>query len=285
LPAATERKIGIKFSILCPTRARPEGVIRLVESICATANNPENIEVLFYVDADDSTFPEIKGFSCEIKMFKGPRVWISNAQNYLYVQSTGEIIMTAADDMVFRTNKWDLEVERSFAEIADKIALVFGNDLGTHAGKIATHGFFHKTWVETLGTWVQPGRGSLWDLWATENARIIGRLVYRPELVIEHVHYRQSANSVEFDETYKTVNLANSSFRPELTYKKMERDRRIDRILLAEKMLIQPKLEPKYFLGSLLSKTLFANSTLERRRRLASLGNLQVLFSLIKSLF
>lgn len=243
------------------------------------------MEILFYVDADDATFPNVKGFPCQIKLFQGPRVWISNAQNYLYLQSTGEIIMTAADDMVFRTNNWDLEVEQTFAEITDKIALVFGNDLGTHAGKIATHGFFHKTWVETLGTWVQPGRGSLWDLWATENARIIGRLIYKPGIVIEHVHYRQSSISVEFDETYKTVNVANSSFRPELTYKKMGRERRIDRILLAEKMLVQPQSESKYFLGTLLSKTMFANSNLARRRRLASLSNLQALFSLMRIFF
>jgi glycosyl transferase/beta-hydroxylase protein BlmF len=263
-----------KISILCPTRERPEQVIRLIDSILVNADHPELIEILFYIDQDDFTFPNLDKFGNTVKVFQGPRTWISNAQNFLYSNCHGEIIMTAADDMVFRTVGWDTVVSATFESMPDKIALVYGNDLGTHAGKIATHGFFHRNWIETLGTWVQPGRGSLWDLWSTENARILGRLIFLEDLIIEHVHYRQSKVGADFDNTYSFVRSMNSSFRPEVTYKKLERERRIDRILLAEQMGSPPKWELKYLLGSFVCDHVIKNSSLEKKRRVQSVTNI-----------
>ena len=263
-----------KISILCPTRERPDQVIRLIESLLANARMPENLEILFYIDQDDESFPNLDRFGDTVKVFQGPRTWISNAHNFLYSHCQGEIIMTAADDMVFRTFGWDSAVYAAFDLIPDKIALVYGNDLGTHAGKIATHGFFHRKWIEALGTWVQPGRGSLWDLWSTENARKLGRLVYLDELIIEHVHYRQSKVDVEFDNTYSFVRSMNSSFRPEVTYKKLKRERRIDRILLGEKMESVPKRESNYIIGSFIINNVIKNSNLEKKRRIQSVTNL-----------
>ena len=266
-----------KISILCPTRERPDQVIRLIESLLNNARFPEMLEILFYIDQDDETFPALDSFGGTVKVFQGPRTWISNAHNFLYSHCQGEIIMTAADDMVFRTIGWDSAIYEAFDSVPDKIALVYGNDLGTHAGKIATHGFFHRKWVEALGTWVQPGRGSLWDLWSTENARKLGRLIYLDKLIIEHVHYRQSKVDVEFDNTYSFVRSMNSSFRPEVTYKKLQRERRIDRILLSEKMESAPKRELNYFVGSLVCSYILKDSNLEKKRRIQSVTNLGLL--------
>ena len=270
---------------MCPTRDRPFQVIRFIESVFATASFTKDIEILFYVDFDDESFPNIDKFSPQVKVFKGPRTWISNAHNFLYSLCHGEIVMTAADDMVFRTNGWDSEIYESFEAIPDRIALVFGNDLGTHAGRIATHGFFHRNWIETLGTWVQPGRGSLWDLWSTENARALGRLLYLENVIIEHVHYRQSSTAVTFDETYSYVRSMNSSFRPEITYKKLKRERRIDRILLSEKMDSPPKVEYRYLVSSFLCSTILKNLNIEKRRRILSVNNVGIFGLVIRSIF
>ena len=45
------------ISILTPTRGRPENVRRLVNSVLTTAKFPDEVELLFYVDFDDETFP------------------------------------------------------------------------------------------------------------------------------------------------------------------------------------------------------------------------------------
>jgi hypothetical protein len=265
------------ISILCPTRARPDNVKRLVESILSNAEKPELLEILFYVDKDDSTFPKEVEVWQGVTVFRGPKVWISNAHNYLYVQSKGSILFSAGDDMIFQTRGWDNLVREKFQQIPDGIGLVFGNDLGSHAGKIATHGFFHRNWVDVLGTWVQPGRGSLWDMWSTENARLLKRLFYLENLVIEHRHYRQSSTNVTFDNTYARIRTSNASFRPEKTYKKLARERRVDRILLAQQMSEPPVIELSYILSSLFVKNNKIIKNRELSLRLATLNNFQMI--------
>lgn len=265
------------ISILCPTRERPDHVKRFVDSICRTTETLQSLEILFYVDSDDETFPDLSAYPVKFSVFKGPRVWLSNAHNFLAINAKGDILMTGADDMVFRTHGWDTLVTETIFNVEDRICLVFGNDLGTHAGKIATHGFFHRKWFETLGTWVQPGRGSLWDLWSTENAKILGRLIYLEKIVIEHVHYRQSSKSVSFDNTYQYVRNANAAFRPSETYNKLSRERRIDRLILRNLMSSPPEIENKYCFAEWVSKTFLKNSKPELKFRILTLNNLNLL--------
>ena len=269
------------ISILCPTRGRPSNVKRLVESILTNAEKPELLEILFYVDNDDATFPKEIGELREVTVFRGPNIWISNAHNYLYVHSQGSIIFSAGDDMIFQTNGWDSIVREKFRVIPDGIGLVFGDDLGTHAGKIATHGFFHRNWVDALGTWVQPGRGSLWDMWSTENARLLNRLFFIDNLIIEHRHYRQSASTVSFDETYSRIRTSNASFRPEITYRKLSRERRHDRLLLASFMSDTPPVESNFMFSELLIKLFKSRMSDETKLRFRSLTNSELLFGFL----
>ena len=129
-----DSEIRPKISILCPTRERPDQVLRLIESVLENAQRPETLEILFYIDNDDETFPNIDRFGKAARVFRGPRTWISNAHNILYSYCKGEIVMTAADDLVFRTPGWDSAVYTAFDSIEDKIALVYGNDLGKVCG-------------------------------------------------------------------------------------------------------------------------------------------------------
>jgi hypothetical protein len=261
------------ISILCPTRNRPHNVVRLVNSARNLARFPELLEFLFYVDNDDFSFPDIDG----VKVIRGPRVWISNSHNALYPHSNGQLLMTAGDDMEFLTKNWDVIIRNSFDSFPDKIVLVYGNDLGTHAGKIAVHGFFHRKWVDVLGTWVQPGRGSLWDLWSTDVAKSLGRLVYIPELHIKHIHYRQGLKEAEFDGTYKYVSVNNQIFRPKITYDLLARERRIDHILLSEHMSSLPPINRKYLLSTCFVRVFDSKLDLYLRQKFLLLTNLEFL--------
>jgi hypothetical protein len=270
------------ISILCPTRGRPENVKRLVESIISTAHSPELCEILFYVDNDDYTFPpEIEKLK-PVKVYRGPGMWISNLHNFLYIKSRGEILFSAGDDMIFRTIGWDSIVREKFEEIPDKIGLIFGDDLGTHSGVIATHGFFHRRWVESLGTWVQPGRGSLWDLWSTETALKLKRLFFVRSLIIEHKHYRQSSFGAQFDTTYQRIRTSNSSFRPEISYRKLRRERRIDRLILGSVMTNPPPLELNYWLSEKTVNALKSRLNTEKQMYIRTLGNLDLVLLLFK---
>jgi len=270
------------ISILVPTRNRPKNVINLINSAKNTADNPSKIEFVFYVDCDDKSFPQLEEWDT-IKVIHGPRMWLSVIQNVLYANACGEILMYAADDIEFCTKSWDSIILQEFEKIDDKILLVFGNDLGSHGSSIAIHGFLHRKWVETIGTFAAPFRLSLTDLWHTENAKKLNRICYLPDLIIKHIHYRQGEKSADFDSTYQNVYLQSSAWRPKVTYRKLERERRIDRILLAEAMTVNPKKEIRYFLGEVISGlSKKFNLTEVEVRRLKSSSNIKILLILIK---
>lgn len=265
------------ISILVPTRERPENVKRLVRSLELNTDLPELTEVLFYVDEDDRSFPMIDS-NISIRVINGPRLWLSLMQNILYANAKGQILMHAGDDMTFETSGWDTIVRTKFMQTDDRIRLVFGNDLGWYGDRIALHGFVHRNWIEATGVWVAPGRMSCFDLWLTEVARILGRLDYVESLHIPHIHYRQGQARADYDSVYDKANSAMRSWKPLITYKKLERERRIDRILLAEKMNPKPPLEKRYYLGEKISRSRFVSTQSGiDPRRLKTLSNFEIL--------
>ena len=42
------------ISILCPTRGRADWMVRLYDTAMATADNPSNIEFVYFIDRDDT---------------------------------------------------------------------------------------------------------------------------------------------------------------------------------------------------------------------------------------
>jgi hypothetical protein len=250
------------ISILTPTRGRPDNVKRLVDSALATAKFPDEVELLFYVDSDDDTFPtEME--SENVRLIRGPRMWLSVLQNILYANCRGDI-----------------------EKFPDKLVLVYPNDLATHGESMAIHGFLHRNWINAVGCWVAPGRGSLYDLWHTEVARKLGRLQYLEDVHIAHVHYRQGEGLARFDETYKYVSSATRSWVPMNTYKKLKRERRIDYVLLTEKLQGTIPKDSNYLIGEWLSrnKDHLGLRSLDQRR-LRTLSNIEILPVILKNIF
>ncbi len=273
------------ISILTPTRGRPENVRRLVSSVLSTAEQPSDVELLFYVDLDDETFPK-DVLSNRVRVIRGPRMWLSILQNVLYSSSSGEIIMYAGDDLVFKTFGWDTKVRSIFESSDDKLFLVYPNDDATHGESMAIHGFLHRNWIDTIGCWVAPGRGSLYDLWHTDVARKLGRLRYLDDVVIAHVHYRQGSGQAVFDETYRVVSAATRSWVPMVTYRKLKRERRIDYILLSEKIKDPLKTDYNYVIAEWLlkNKTKFGLGSIDDRR-IRTLGNFEIVPVIVKNVF
>jgi hypothetical protein len=211
-------------------------------------------------------------------------MWLSVLQNILYANCMGEIVMYGADDLVFKTKDWDVTVVRAIESYSDKLVLVYPNDLATHGRNMAIHGFLHRNWINVVGSWVAPGRGSCYDLWYTEVARKLGRLHYMEDVHIAHVHYRQGEGMAPFDETYQYVSSATRSWVPMETYRKLKRERRIDVVLLTEKLNGQPRLDFHYFVGEWLAqnKDRFGLRNLDQRR-LRTLNNFEIIPLIVKN--
>lgn len=204
---ANARRLGENkpelISILIPSRGRPESFIRTVETAKQLSVHPRSVEVIAYLDEDDAhnyaeddhwLFPDAR-------YIVGPQRLLSECWNECYAQARGEILMHCGDDIVFRTPSWDAEVRRVFAASEDKILLVHGDDCSPNTDALATHGFLHRRWIETLGYFVPPLFSSDWnDVWLTEVADMIGRRVKIP-IVTEHMHY--AFGKSDYDTTYR----------------------------------------------------------------------------------
>ncbi len=173
------------ISVCCPTRGRPANMRRLVESIAATALG--DVDLVFYIDADDepSAAMAVELDACHII---GERIVLSDMWNACTSAAVGEILMQCGDDIVFRTPGWDAEVTAAFDKHLDRIALVHGDD-GIHGQALGTHGFVHRTWVDTVGYFLPPGFScDMSDVWLNEVADQLGRRVYLPDVLTEHMH-------------------------------------------------------------------------------------------------
>ena len=90
-------------------------------------------------------------------------------------------------------------VLRAFELHPDRIALVHGRDGTPHDGGFGTHCVIHARWANALGYFVPPHFSSDYnDTWLNELANQLGRRVYVPEILTEHMHY--SVSKAEMDE-------------------------------------------------------------------------------------
>lgn len=158
---------------------------RLAESIAATAAG--EVELVFYIDLDDG--PSVAAaVALNARHVIGERIVLSDMWNACANAAAGEILMQCGDDIVFRTPGWDTAVAAEFDSRPDRIALVHGDD-GIHGPALGTHGFVHRTWIDTVGYLLPPGFScDMSDLWLNEVADTLGRRVYLPQVLTEHMH-------------------------------------------------------------------------------------------------
>lgn len=236
-------------SILVPTRGRPENVLRLINSVNESASRKDLVEILFYVDNDDDSFPKNSDLAANVKVIKGERIWISLAWNCLFAHSQGEILMYTGDDVVFETMGWDDEVRSAFKKFPDSLGLVYGDDGGWYSGKLAINGFIHRSWADLLGYFTYPARLSAVDLWIHECASFVNRVIYLDKVMFRHIHYRQGSATAKFDETYKDAYDKSVRWGIMDSYNSLKRERRIDKIILSRKIGKSVPFEFEYLLA------------------------------------
>ena len=182
-----------------PSRGRPLQLSRMIESALQTSNAPESIEFIVYADSDDSS---MKNFSqLNTRIIFGPKMSISRMTNTCYKNATGDILMYAADDIVFRTDSWDTKIIEAVKSANSDYLLVHGDDLGQKSKKIATHGFVSRKFADCLGYLLPPYfYADFCDTWLTSIANHSKSRIELKDLIIEHLH--PSWGKANIDETY-----------------------------------------------------------------------------------
>lgn len=173
------------ISILCPTRGRPDNMRRMAESARETAVG--EVEILFYVDDDDRRSRRTAE-RLGAGVVTGERIVLSQMWNVLAEKASGDIVMQCGDDIVFRTPGWDVRVEETFGRYPDRIVFVYAEDLYPTTWH-GTHGFVHRRWIDAVGYFLPPHFSCDWsDVWLNQVASALGRIVYLPDVITEHMH-------------------------------------------------------------------------------------------------
>jgi hypothetical protein len=193
----------IDISLILPTRERPEQLRRALESLCATAEHPESIEVVLYIDRDDDASKAFEFQGVRLVRIVGPRTSMGRMTADCYAASTGSCIMLGNDDMAFRTPGWDQRVLREISSVPDGVLLLWGNDLETGA---PAHPFLTRQLIQLMGG-VCPVEyrrilidTHIYDIFRKLHSLGHNRFRYLPDMVIEHLC--PSAGKAAVDSVY-----------------------------------------------------------------------------------
>ena len=126
------------FSLLCPSRGRPNRVIEFADSVFKTAKKLHRIELLFYIDKDDSerlsyrepleSLGQKYGVDKSIKIFEGPSMGVPGSVNFLAQEAKGEVLLYTSDDQVYIDPAWDIRLDEEVEKYPDEIYCMWFND-------------------------------------------------------------------------------------------------------------------------------------------------------------
>jgi len=175
-----------RISLLVPTRNRLKEFEAFAESAWETADYPEFIDIIAYIDEDDRSYDSLF-HSDEFTFIQGPRIVLSQMWNECQLASSADIFGHMGDDIRFRTNHWDTLLRGAFPK--DNIAFVHGYDGSIQDNTcFGTHGFIHRAWVDAVGYFVPPYFSCDFnDTWLNDVSHLINRHI-RAEFTTEHLH-------------------------------------------------------------------------------------------------
>ena len=117
------------ISLILPTRGRPALVNRLFASIAETTLHLDQVEVVLYVDEDDTGSHDLDSTDFCVVRIVGPALTMGGYNSACLEKARGDVLILANDDMVIRTPGWDDRIRAMNAEFDDQIYLGYANDL------------------------------------------------------------------------------------------------------------------------------------------------------------
>lgn len=189
------------ISILTPSRNRPQRLLTFINSVISLAHNPDNIEILVYIDNDDPAVPQYKNIQYDnVQFVYGDEPSISNSWNTLAEMCKGDVLIMGNDDLEYRTQDWDKLLLQELSVYHDDIYCAWMED-GINADRHCAFPIVSRLWYETLG-YFTPGVFNFGynDTWVYDIGKRVDRCHYIPHITAEHCHF--SVNKASFDDTY-----------------------------------------------------------------------------------
>lgn len=197
------------ISLLLPTRARPAWAERFFKSVAEHTTHLDQVEVILYVDEDDTGSHHLSSDEIHVERIIGPRMSMGAYNSACLEKARGEIVILVNDDMVIRTPGWDEKIRALDASFPDGIYLAYGNDL-FKGGRLCTFPILSRRACEVLGDpYPAAYRGAfidyhLFDVFQRLRRLGYDRIRYLEDVVFEHLHFR--AGKAEKDAIYTQRN-------------------------------------------------------------------------------
>lgn len=201
----------MKIALMCPTRNRMNKLLTLVSSLITTTNNPKDVSLVLGVDEDDPAKKYYRYLEQNVPIIKivefknnGKFLGLSTMWNGMAKEVDADIYAMIGDDMLFKTQDWDIEVVKEFTNSPkDKIIMVHCNDGMRGPGNqfaqvppLCVNFFIHKNYIDIVGYFVEPYlENTHHDTWPQIVFDTLGRTVYRHDILIKHLHYSVTDNS------------------------------------------------------------------------------------------
>lgn len=202
------------ITICCPSRGRPMLAQRMSETAFTTADNPEHIDIKFYLNEDDPELPTYKKVLQNYTI--GPDRSTVMSWNMLAESSNSYLYMLAGDDIQFMTHGWDTEFMNQFNVYPDGIFMIsFCN--GKDNLKTAPHPVVTKQWSNALG-YFWPPQFFHWcvDSYTRDLAESIDRYVYLDKITVK-------AKKITEDTTAQKIRTKGIPERDQYVYDKIKK--------------------------------------------------------------
>lgn len=206
--------------VVVPTRGRPGNAIRLLEAVAATATG--QTDVIFGLDDDDPAAGSLT--HREVMWEIGPRKGMAEWTNILTLPRVGDYRAFASfgDDHLPRTPGWD----RVLLEALDGMGgtgIAYGDDLIMRE-RLCTAPVVSADIVVALGWLCAPGLSHMCvDNVLKDIGEGAGCLAYRPDVVVEHLHW--CAGKAAVDETYSEAGIFSTDHPDWHAYKEWQKVR------------------------------------------------------------
>jgi glycosyltransferase involved in cell wall biosynthesis len=192
----------IVFSLIVPTRGRPDGLRRLLDSLRHTAQDAGSIEVIAVIDEDDQESQALEYTGLQLKRVVVPPGQTMGSLNLAgYHVAEGRYLMLLNDDVIVRNAGWDTQLARVFEVHPDGIVLAHVNDL-IFRDRLCTFPVLTREFCELAGGICRPEYRRYWiddhihhvfDL-----IHLLGytRRIFLPDVIFEHLNLAQDRSGV-----------------------------------------------------------------------------------------
>lgn len=197
-------------SIILPSRKRPHRLLNSLDSLYATANNPEDLEVVIRFDDDDPESLEVMPVlrSMGAKVLVGSR-YKGYASLHVFTnecaeECVGKWFFLWGDDAIMTTKGWDDVIRATKYKLC---IIKFNDKFLPGPGGFSCFPIIPRLWFEILG---HVSLQSACDVWIEEARRVAGLTQWwHPEIRIKHFNPANGRGihimKEHYDETFKEV--------------------------------------------------------------------------------